>query len=280
MDFFEKQFIFLITLLMHMVINAGTYSGDKIVHFNAELTRACNLRCSYCFNDSGLRMREELGKEQWQRVVDLSKKYGAESALFTGGEPMMRKDAPNIIMYAIEQGLKTSILTNGLGLRNRENDEMVREVERMQISLDSANPYIHDRRRGAESWRTARDAIDYARALDTDVEISITLSEDRLEELEGVAEIAYATGSKVLIRPMQEIGRARSGKKISDAIDQRKKMLEERVGNIFVIDFAKYVPILGADHDNIVREQGYVTILPDGKIRGTSQKLLDLEKAA
>lgn len=70
------------------------------------------------------------------------------------------------------------------------------------------------------------------------------------------------------------------GNDIGDAIEERKRRLEERVGDLFVEDFARYVPIIGENHDNIVMKQGYITILPDGKIRGTTQNFLEIQKAA
>src|SRR3989344_3093198 len=183
------------------------YKPDKIVHLNAEVTRACNLRCDYCFNDSGIMMPSELNLGEWKQAIDVTQKYGAESALFTGGEVMARKDSPEIIGHALERGLRTSILSNGLKL-NGQHRNMLQELERVQVSLDSASPYSHDARRGEGSWKVARQAIDYIRGLDVPVEISTTISADRLDELEGLAGIAYFTGSNLLVRPMQSIGRA------------------------------------------------------------------------
>lgn len=270
--------MFLVSLLKHVVTQIGTNYEGRIKHLNAELTRACNLRCTYCFNDSGKRMDGELEKEQWEKVIDASRNLGAESILFTGGEITTRRDAEEIIRYAIDSGIRTSILTNGSGLRRDEYQEIMGALERIQISLDSANPRIHDARRGSGSWKVARDAIDYVRSQNVPVEISATISEDYFSELEGISEIAQSTGSKVLIRPIQRIGRGEK-EYTEAAIEERKKQLEGRLGNIFVADFARYVPILGAEHDRIVGGQGYITVLPDGKIRGRKQASLYDQKA-
>ena len=226
-------------------------------------------------------MPSELKLGEWKQAIDVTQKYGAESALFTGGEVMARNDSPEIIGYALERGLRASILSNGLKLNGHYRD-MLQELERVQISLDSASPYSHDARRGEGSWRTARQAIDYVRGLDVSVEISTTISADRLDELEGLAGIAYLTGSSLLVRPMQSIGRALGNAKqdVNSAIAERKKRLEDKFGDIFVEDFARYVPVLGASHDERMLPEGFVTVLPDGKIRGTRQSIFELEKAA
>lgn len=83
-----------------------TMYKSGIRHVNAELTRACNLRCTYCFNDSGKKMTGELDQEQWRKIIGVSKEQGAESILFTGGEVTLRSDADRIMAYAIENGLR------------------------------------------------------------------------------------------------------------------------------------------------------------------------------
>ncbi len=257
------------------------YNQNKIVHLNAEVTRVCNLQCDYCFNDSGSMMPSELKFDEWRQAIDVTQRYGAESVLFTGGEVMVRKDSPELIGYALERGLRTSILSNGLKLHDQHRD-MLQELERVQISLDSASPYSHDARRGEKSWRTARQAIDYVRSLGVPVEISTTISAERLDELEGLAGIAYLTGSHLLVRPMQPIGRAQGTEtqEVTSEIRKRKQRLEDTFGNIFVEDFAHYVPVLGKNHDEIMLPKGFVTVLPNGTIRGTGQSIFTLEKAA
>ena len=155
---------------------------SSIQHINAELTRACNLRCDYCFNDSEKVMSGELSTQEWKTAINIAKGYGAKSSLFTGGEITARKNFSEIINHSLEQELRTSILSNGF--RIREYGENIRMLERVQISLDSASPYTHDARRGEGSWKIARSAIDYVRERGVPVEISSVISEDRVNELE------------------------------------------------------------------------------------------------
>ncbi|NQU78674.1 radical SAM protein [Candidatus Woesearchaeota archaeon] len=257
------------------------YEPNKIVHLTAEVTRACNLRCDYCFNASGVMMHSELKLDEWKQAIDVTQKYGAESALFTGGEVMARNDSPELIGYALDRGLRTSILSNGLRL-NSQSSDMLQKLERVQISLDSASPYSHDARRGDGSWKVARQAIDYMRGLGVPVEISATISANHLDELEGLVGIAYLTESSLLVRPMQYVGRVLGNAKqdLNRVIVEKKQRLEDKFGEIFVEDFARYVPVLGENHDERVLPEGFVTVLPDGKIRGTRQSIFDLEKAA
>ena len=72
-----------------------TYTPSRISHLNAEVTRACNLRCDYCFNSSGKRLPNELDTGEWKSVIDIAQRYGARSSLFIGGEVLVRKDSPD-----------------------------------------------------------------------------------------------------------------------------------------------------------------------------------------
>lgn len=249
--------------------------NHTIQHLNAEVTRGCNLACDYCFNASGRRLPDELSLGEWEKIISESKKNGCKTALFTGGEVMTRPDAPEIIRYAIQQGLQASILTNGHHIQALPKD-VLHHLQRVQISLDSANPDTHDARRGKGSWNVARKAIDYVRGLGVPVEISTTISADRVAELKGLAQIASETGSKLLVRPLQSMGRAKDNAKNQvdlKVIQQVKEELRKHYGDILVDDFANYVPISGEDHDSFWQQKGYVTILPNGIIRGTNQTI-------
>ncbi len=252
----------------------------QIKHLNAEVTRGCNLRCGYCFNNSGKRLPHELSTDRWREVIDVIRSHGAQSALFTGGEVMTREDTPEILDYSLNRGLETSVLSNGYHV-TQTSKELIGKLRRVQISLDRASPLTHDMRRGEGSWRIAREAIDYIRSCNAPVEISTTISLQQLDELEGTVGIAYATGSKVLVRPLQNIGRASTFGKTDfpHELSQKQEYLHKAFGDIFVEDFARYVPVRGGNHDLSVLAEGYITILPDGIIRGLNKNILQLALA-
>lgn len=178
---------------------------------------------------------------------------------------------------AVGRGLSTSILSNGYVL-NESNRGMIESLASVQISLDSADAESHDAHRGQGSWKDAKGAIDYMRSLDVPVEISSVISVDRIGELDGIAKLAYETGSKVLIRPMQSIGRAAGcgSNDLLSLIDRKKDILVDKFGDVFVDDSFGYVPVLGALHDEVMIPRGIVTVLSNGDIRGTNENILRL----
>src|SRR5690554_3679154 len=83
----------------------------------AELTYRCPLQCPYCSNPLDYASQEhELNTEQWLDVLRQGRAMGAAQLGFSGGEPLVRQDLPELIAGARELGYYTNLITSGLGL--------------------------------------------------------------------------------------------------------------------------------------------------------------------
>lgn len=123
------------------------------------LTYRCINDCAHCYN-AGPRQRDELNTAQWKRVLDQLWAVGIPHIVFTGGEPTLRPDLPELIAHAEANGQITGINTNGRRLKNRAYlDELVAAgLDHAQITLESHLPEVHDqmvRRQGAWEETTA-----------------------------------------------------------------------------------------------------------------------------
>jgi len=78
-----------------------------------EPTLRCNLRCIHCYIPNDYRNRKELTYKQICRILDEIAAEGCLWLLFTGGEPFVRDDFPDIYTYAKEKGMIITIFTNG-----------------------------------------------------------------------------------------------------------------------------------------------------------------------
>ena len=90
------------------------FSTDKkpVVVWN--ITRRCNLRCVHCYAHATEQAEaNELTTAQGKALIDDLAAFGAPVLLFSGGEPLMRPDLPELAAYAVSKGMRAVISTNG-----------------------------------------------------------------------------------------------------------------------------------------------------------------------
>jgi pyruvate-formate lyase-activating enzyme len=141
----------------------------------------CNLHCDYCcVRSSPTAPRRELGLARVQRIAGEAAEVGVKEMFVTGGEPFLLADIGEILV-ACAGAAPTTVLTNGMLFTGRRV-ESLRALPRdrivLQISLDSATPERHDRRRGPGSWARTREGIQRARAEGFRVRLAATVSTD------------------------------------------------------------------------------------------------------
>jgi len=152
------------------------------------VTRACNLKCIHCYNDSGMnKPSDELSTEQAKAVLDDLSQFSVPSVLFSGGEPLMRKDLFKLIEYAGERGLRTVISTNGtLITANIAKKIKEKGVSYVGISLDGIGE-VNDKFRGAAgAFDKAVKGIRNCKAADVRVGLRLTLTKKNVQEIEAL----------------------------------------------------------------------------------------------
>jgi len=119
------------------------------------LTYRCNNDCAHCYN---ARERDfgELDTQSWFDILDRLWDQAIPHVVFTGGEPTLREDLPDLIAYAESNGQITGLNTNGRRLSDRRYVEKLVQagLDHVQITLESHAAAIHDRmvqRKGA--WK-------------------------------------------------------------------------------------------------------------------------------
>jgi MoaA/NifB/PqqE/SkfB family radical SAM enzyme len=114
------------------------------------VTYRCQCRCVHCYSDSPDRPHEdEMTTAELKSVIRQVRDLGSLAIHFSGGEPLLRKDIFELIAYARGLGLLTRVNTNGL-LVNAESARRLKAAGLTEcgVSLDSAEPSVHERFRG------------------------------------------------------------------------------------------------------------------------------------
>ncbi len=99
------------------------------------ITGRCNLSCEYCWDR--FKLENEMPTEAALILIDQLATEGCETIIFTGGEPLIRKDFFNIVSHASQKGIKNlKICTNGLLIKKRIHDLVDSAITEIHISLD------------------------------------------------------------------------------------------------------------------------------------------------
>lgn len=83
-----------------------------------EITRKCNFRCIHCYLATD-ETKNEIGTDRWKGIIDEIAAAGCLFLLFTGGEPLARKDFPEIYRHAKLKGLIVTVFTNASMITGR-----------------------------------------------------------------------------------------------------------------------------------------------------------------
>lgn len=115
------------------------YHGRDMKTAFVILTGRCTRSCAFCFYNTGYLPRPggELSPEEAYRVLEILPRLGAGEVIFTGGEPLLRRDIVSLLEKSSGMGLRTLLLTNG-DLLNRETASLIRATgTRITVSVDT-----------------------------------------------------------------------------------------------------------------------------------------------
>ncbi|MCQ2554040.1 MAG: radical SAM protein [Clostridia bacterium] len=146
---------------MDLLVSAMTKDG----HWH------CNQKCVHCYAAGQVYAEEqELSTEEWKKVIDKCREVCIPQLTFTGGEPTMRDDLPELIRYAA--WFVTRLNTNGIRL-TKELCRELREasLDSMQITFYSDEEEIHNALVGANHYKDTVAGIE--NAVEAGISVSI-----------------------------------------------------------------------------------------------------------
>jgi cyclic pyranopterin phosphate synthase len=117
----------------------------QINYLRISVTDRCNLRCSYCMPEEGIRLLDHSDILSFEEIADFTRTAvanGITKVRLTGGEPLVRKNIVELVsMLSAIDGLEDlSMTTNGILLSEHAVDLKKAGLNRINISLDTVNP--------------------------------------------------------------------------------------------------------------------------------------------
>ena len=190
---------------------ALSYVSKRPLYCSWQVTYRCNLRCSFCgYWKMKNRRAEELSVSEFALGARKLRKLAPMFISLAGGEPLIRKDLPQIVNVVSAYHFPF-ITTNGW-LVTQERAKMLFESGLIGavVSLDFADQKQHDENRGKEgAFARAVEAVKYFVEARTDkiqkVNITAVLLKENIDEIEKLIILAGKLGAEFTLQPYANI---------------------------------------------------------------------------
>ena len=164
-----------------------------------EVTRACAYACVHCRADAQHTPDpNELSTEEGFALIDRLAEFGSPILIFTGGDPMMRRDLFDLIAYATQKGLRCSLTPTATALPTRERLEKAKQagIRRIALSLDAPTPEVHDNFRQIQgSWERTMRILQNAQSVGLSAQVNTTVSNHNLHLLPDMVPFIEQVGA-------------------------------------------------------------------------------------
>ncbi|MBI2222259.1 MAG: methyltransferase domain-containing protein [Acidobacteria bacterium] len=171
---------------------------ERLREFWIQVNDFCNLACEHCLVSSGPDGAKGLPAPALRSAIDQAEALGAERFYLTGGEPLARADAIELIEDIVGTRQRELVLmTNGTlfkGARLRALAALPSDRLRVQISLDGASPEVNDPIRGAGTFGRIRAGIRAAVDAGLRTTITMVLLRRNLSDAPALVELAAELG--------------------------------------------------------------------------------------
>ncbi len=181
----------------------------KVVQADLEITKNCNLRCAYCFDEAAAGY-PVLAVGKWIELFDSLHGAGLRVLKVSGGEPFTYPAILEFLEYAQEKFI-VSINTNGHYVDERVAARLAgMHLQAVQVSLDSATSHVHDLFRGVGTWERAVRAIDLLHGQGVPLRISATATTRNVDGLQQLRDFAHARDAELSVEVLKPVGKAAS----------------------------------------------------------------------
>lgn len=165
----------------------------------AELTYGCPLHCPYCSNPTSSPGGIELDTREWKRVFQEAAQLGVLHVGLSGGEPLVRRDLPELIASASGAGLYTNLITSGLGLDLARAQELrTSGLDSIQISFQAEEESLGDAIAGARAHRHKIAAAAAVLQAGLPLSLNVVLHRNNIERLPAIISLAESLGAQRL----------------------------------------------------------------------------------
>ena len=237
--------------------------GRPLASLRLSVTDRCNLRCQYCMPEQNyvwLPRTDILTFEEISTLVDVFTSLGTDRVRITGGEPLLRKDLPDLVaLLATKPALADlALTTNGILLTDQIAALRDAGLPRITVSLDSLQPDRFQRLTRFDSLPAVLRGLDLAAAAGFEsVKIdTVVIRGTNDDELVPILEHSRQLGAEVRFIEYMDVGGATRWS-VADVVS-RQEILHRLA--------AHYGPVTPVDERTTAPADRFT--LPDGTVFG------------
>jgi pyrroloquinoline quinone biosynthesis protein E len=157
-----------------------------------ELTYRCPLHCVYCSNPTDLASTgQELGTDEWLRVLREARALGAVQLGLSGGEPLARDDLEPIVAEAHALGFYTNLITSGVGLTEaRIRALKAAGLDHIQLSFQDSGRAMNDFLTSTRTFDLKSKVAALIKRYDYPMVLNVVLHRLNIDHVEQILEMA------------------------------------------------------------------------------------------
>lgn len=166
----------------------------------AELTYACPLQCPYCSNPIDYAAHnQELTTEEWRRVFSEARAMGAVQLGLSGGEPLTRKDLPELVAHARELGYYSNLITSGVGLTEEKIAGLkAAGLDHIQISIQAPEKTLNNYLAGTDSFEQKKAVAHLIKQRGYPMVLCVVIHRHNIHLMRDILEMAIDLGADYL----------------------------------------------------------------------------------
>jgi len=198
-------------------------------------TNRCNLSCLHCYSKADLDSVDTLSTQDIMQTLPKLKANGVKFIIFSGGEPLTRKDLFDIANECKKLGIITYLSTNGLYVKKSNALKILETFDYVGISIDGS-PDVHDKFRGLKgSFEESMKAVDLLNSFGKKkVGIRFTITKDTFDDLKFIFELAQKHSiPKIYISHLVYSGRGLDNLAMDLTKEQRKEAVDYIIDKAF-----------------------------------------------
>lgn len=197
-----------------VIKEAGKIEEEPSIGVVIGITQKCNLKCRHCFVSASPEISQELSYDDVISIINKLTSIDCTSITFTGGEPLCHEKFLQILEYTRKNYKGTiSLMTNGTLISNENVKQIIKNVDRIDISIDGINEDTCSKIRGQGVFNKVINTIHLLHSYDfTEISLSMVMTKENSKYADQFDELNKELGTKPLKRLFSPVGRGERNK--------------------------------------------------------------------